>query len=903
MEEDRPAAPAPDDSMEDEEAPSTSGVQEQAPGGDETIVVAEESDSGSEESSMSLSSPQQKGVKRKLGNDDEGAIVQPTPLPEGMPLLELVVQGSGGQATPLTLRAILQALGASSLHPPTRALDRFFGSQLPSTHQFVSLAMAIRQAVRDRRRTQAGIRGQVAWKLASPNVAWRMGYLTYRSWMYSYSDDRPNRILISLQVTLACESGARCHVAFSAGTFRPWVHNRADFMWMSSQVRVGEIVQSCDRFYRVFFDYLAIFKSPAFIWENVLAPEQRLAFMEFLGYLQGTDDQLVMRFVDDALRTTKIETPWLSANPGLALLHGWTAAMLRGRVLGRDALGVSSEEPGEDTPGETQTESEDSDSDADEEIPHIVSRDEEKSTRPPLFLRRMHRLMLWRTTESRKAQAEAHQMDGATPTDSAPRPTEGIRETGLPKGRRKALRPEPAPSRGETLELANMIRQQHSGARQTRDAVAPAISDVTQEPTVRPSTSTLGAGSYSQRADEVPGGANDQTPGGPGPFVRPWEIPTPQVPSPAPVLVRPRPIAVRTRLASRLAAPSSSAPVQGMSVASTPIRPATPRATLPGMSFGELGGPTHMPRPQYASPVGYLPARPSIHRAPGVPPPPTMAPILHGPVPRQEAMPRIGRPPLRPRVLRLPQAFPYFSPTGVPVRTYLALMRSRELGRPHPGVSMEPWSEHNISQVQVSTPRAPAPDHPRFPRADFRHSVGPGPLSGVPPLVPRQVPEPIRQWTPGANIGPRQQMIVIEPIRPQNQMFPQARPGQGVDMSQIPAAEPQVPPYVEIPVSEPSGSGHPLVSAVTQCNVSQYDLGEDSEVSESIEELETSEIGEALDLSIHNRPVIKTPEIIVVEHGGNQSDIYTGARVKVSAMVHSGQGADLPDLEDPQDEE
>ncbi len=175
-------------------------------------------------------------------------------------------------------------------------------------------AMAIRQAIRDRRRNPASRRDQAKWRLQTLAAGWPMGYQAYSSWMYSYTDHQTAPTFVQLQATLGCTGGRRCHVTFSAGTFKPPRCTPGDRQWLYVQSSVGNIVQSCNPRYSIFFDYMAIHRSLTKIWEEVLTPDQRVSFMEFLGFLQRTDLSYIKSFVSDALGTTSIQTPWIDDN-------------------------------------------------------------------------------------------------------------------------------------------------------------------------------------------------------------------------------------------------------------------------------------------------------------------------------------------------------------------------------------------------------------------------------------------------------------------------------------------------------------------------------------------------------------------------------------------------------------
>ncbi len=154
-------------------------------------------------------------------------------------------------------------------------------------------------------------------------AGWPMGYQAYSSWMYSYTDHQTTPTFVHLQATLGCTGGRRCHVTFSAGTFKPPRCTPGDRQWLYVQSSVGNIVQSCNPRYSIFFDYMAIHR-------EVLTPDH-VSFMEFLGFLQRTDLSYIKNFVSDALGTTSIQTPWIDDNPSTETAQAWNAGFLRGR--------------------------------------------------------------------------------------------------------------------------------------------------------------------------------------------------------------------------------------------------------------------------------------------------------------------------------------------------------------------------------------------------------------------------------------------------------------------------------------------------------------------------------------------------------------------------------------------
>lgn len=118
MEEERPGPLAPDDNMEEEEVPSTSGVQVQAPGMDEDIVVIPDSESSSGEEGERLPDspppPPQKGKKRKRRKSDDASGTTPS-QPPCVPQLELGVVEDFGGPQHQTLGKLLHAVSATTL--------------------------------------------------------------------------------------------------------------------------------------------------------------------------------------------------------------------------------------------------------------------------------------------------------------------------------------------------------------------------------------------------------------------------------------------------------------------------------------------------------------------------------------------------------------------------------------------------------------------------------------------------------------------------------------------------------------------------------------------------------------------------------------------------------------------
>lgn len=377
-------------------------------------------------------------------------------------------------------------------------------------------AMAIRQAIRDRRRNPASRRDQAKWRLQTLAAGWPMGYQAYSSWMYSYTDHQTTPTFVHLQATLGCTGGRRCHVTFSAGTFKPPRCTPGDRQWLYVQSSVGNIVQSCNPRYSIFFDYMAIHRSLTKIWEEILTPDQRVSFMEFLGFLQRTDLSYIKNFVSDALGTTSIQTPWIDDNPSTETAQAWNAGFLRGRAYGLDLLRTEGEHV-EGATGETREESEDAESDGDDEdLPCIVSRGGPKVKRPPIFIRRLHRLLLMRagkrTEQGKEVLEKARGSTYGTPRPPVPKPRPEVPqsdETATSHG--SAQVPEPPTIHLAAQGMAYTLHEQH-GMAPCPVAQAP--------PTPLPPVSP---------GDQLPGVSSDgrvacaPVPAPAGPIVRPWE--------------------------------------------------------------------------------------------------------------------------------------------------------------------------------------------------------------------------------------------------------------------------------------------------------------------------------------------------------------------------------------------
>ncbi len=463
-------------------------------------------------------------------------------------------------------------------------------------------AMAIRQAIRDRRRNPASRRDQAKWRLQTLAAGWPMGYQAYSSWMYSYTDHQTTPTFVHLQATLGCTGGRRCHVTFSAGTFKPPRCTPGDRQWLYVQSSVGNIVQSCNPRYSIFFDYMAIHRSLTKIWEEILTPDQRVSFMEFLGFLQRTistlkkpgsslltpdqrvsfmeflgflqrtDLSYIKNFVSDALGTTSIQTPWIDDNPSTETAQAWNAGFLRGRAYGLDLLRTEVEHV-EGATGETREESEDAESDGDDEdLPCIVSRGGPKVKRPPIFIRRLHRLLLMRagkrTEQGKEVLEKARGSTYGTPRPPVPKPRPEVPqsdETATSHG--SAQVPEP-PIIHLAAQGAYTLHEQH-GMAPCPVAQAP--------PTPLPPVSP---------GDQLPGVSSDgrvacaPVPAPAGPIVRPWEPSLTQAAGQAFAPVRPQhmpvePVPVPTVALERPVYPK-------------PVRPAPPKFAMQGP--GETSG-------------------------------------------------------------------------------------------------------------------------------------------------------------------------------------------------------------------------------------------------------------------------------------------------------------------------
>lgn len=434
--------------------------------------------------------------------------------------------------------------------------------------------MAIRQAIRDRRRNPASRRDQAKWRLQTLAAGWPMGYQAYSSWMYSYTDHQTTPTFVHLQATLGCTGGRRCHVTFSAGTFKPPRCTPGDRQWLYVQSSVGNIVQSCNPRYSIFFDYMAIHRSLTKIWEEILTPDQRVSFMEFLGFLQRTDLSYIKNFVSDALGTTSIQTPWIDDNPSTETAQAWNAGFLRGRAYGLDLLRTEGEHV-EGATGETREESEDAESDGDDEdLPCIVSRGGPKVKRPPIFIRRLHRLLLMRagkrTEQGKEVLEKARGSTYGTPRPPVPKPRPEVPqsdETATSHG--SAQVPEPP-----TIHLAAQGMGCYSVHEQHGMAPCPvAQAPPTPLPPVSP-------------GDQLPGVSSDgrvacaPVPAPAGPIVRPWEPSLTQAAGQAFAPVRPQhmpvePVPVPTVALERPVYPK-------------PVRPAPPKFAMQGP--GETSG-------------------------------------------------------------------------------------------------------------------------------------------------------------------------------------------------------------------------------------------------------------------------------------------------------------------------
>ncbi len=443
--------------------------------------------------------------------------------------------------------------------------------------------MAIRQAIRDRRRNPASRRDQAKWRLQTLAAGWPMGYQAYSSWMYSYTDHQTAPTFVQLQATLGCTGGRRCHVTFSAGTFKPPRCTPGDRQWLYVQSSVGNIVQSCNPRYSIFFDYMAIHRSLTKIWEEVLTPDQRVSFMEFLGFLQRTDLSYIKSFVSDALGTTSIQTPWIDDNSSTETAQAWNAGFLRGRAYGLDLLRTEGEHV-EGATGETREESEDTESDGDDEdLPCIVSRGGPKVKRPPIFIRRLHRLLLMRagkrTEQGKEVLEKARGSTYGTPRPPVPKPRPEVPqsdETATSHG--SAQVPEPPTIHLAAQGMAYPLHEQR-GMAPCPVAQAP--------PTPLPPVSP---------GDQLPGVSSDgrvacaPVPAPAGPIVRPWEPSLTQAAGQAFAPVRPQhmpvePVPVPTVALERPVYPK-------------PVRPAPPKIAMQG------------PINQGASAAHFLPQQP-----------------------------------------------------------------------------------------------------------------------------------------------------------------------------------------------------------------------------------------------------------------------------------------------------
>lgn len=735
--------------------------------------------------------------------------------------------------------------------------------------------------------------------------------------MYSYTDDNETRMVIRLNVTIACEHGERCHMSFSAGTFKPPRMNSADYQWLVVQTRVGNIVQSCDPRYRVFFDYLGIFRCLRYIWDYVLTPEQRIPFMVFLGFLQRTELTYLQRFVDEALGTSSLDTPWVNEEGNVTLSQEWTAALLRGRLFDRAAIGTA-EEQDDDATGETQAESEVVESDEDEEqIPRIVSKEESKEKRPAIFLKLGHRRALLKpgggTLEARRAKAAALGMTDDIILAIDPRPsTEEPEDTGTVKSRRKALQPEPAPGPAELAELANLYRQMHGGPSQPTGRPGPAPCLVPQVPPAPsppvPPGDQLPSGQEIQEAVHAPG------PAPVGAFVRPWEAAstrahlegptTPRQPAmadPGPTQPHDLHSAGSTGYASSLTfspataftpvTVSSGAPGPAPPLVSLPLRPIPRRATLPGFGFGGEGV-AQLHGPQYGSHLDY----PQEIPGPGIYPGPSHTegyyPAMRS---RSRYGPRVRRPSVR------WQVSPYRTPESAPVRHRLALMRSRAQG---PQTSVD---EGFHIQQQAADPWTFITEQQMCHTGYFSQGADLAPAPGMTGTPPRHLElpahQPVRQEAPEAYGHAFPHMSAPWPLIPEQQSSQDPYVSYGTGSVQTPASASVPPLYVEAPAFTPASPGAPLLPTVTQYHFSQAAL-EPGTDDEGAEGSDPSELCEAIDLSIHGRPRPGTPERIIVGAGDGQTENGDSTRVVlVSAMVHLGQGAEFPDLEDPPDAE
>nr|QAD64306.1 EBNA-3A [human gammaherpesvirus 4] len=924
MDKDRPGLPAPDDNIE--EVPSTSGVQERASEGDWENVLIEISDSSSEEEAEDAHlEPSQRGKKRKRVDDDAGgsAPAQHVPPPQlDHPGLEAILY-----RFPLDLRRFIQAIGAAATHPDTRAIDQFFGSQISNTDLYVMYAMAIRQAIRDRRRNPASRRSQVKWRMTTLAAGWPMGYQAYSSWMYSYTDPQVTATIIHLQATLGCASGRRCHVTFSAGTFRPPRCSPGDRQWLYVQSRVGDLVQSSNPCYSIFFDYMAIHRSLTKIWDEVVTPDQRVTFMEFLGFLQRTELVYVKSFVSYALGTTSIETPWMDENPSTETAQAWNAGLLRGRAYGQDLLRTEGEH-GEGATCETREESEDTESDGDdEELPRVVSRDGTKHRRPPIFLRRLHRLLLMRAGKgkerARETLAKAPRRTYGTPRPPVQKPRPEVPqsyETATSHG--SAQVPEPPPT--------HPLHQQHS--------MAPCM--VAQNP-----RAPLG--------DQLPGvpkdgrGACAPVPALAGPIVRPWESsllqspgrafapvspqPMPVEPVPVPTVALERPVCPappeiamqgpgepsgikRTRERWR-PAPWTPNPPRSPSQMSVRDRLARLRAEAQARQASVEVQPTQLTQVSPQQPME-RPLEPEQQMFPG-------SPFIQVADVARES----GVPAMQPQYFDLPLTQPISQGApAAPLRASMGPVPPVPATQPQyfdipltEPISQGASAAHFLPQQPMEGPLVP--ERWMFQGATLSQSVRPGVAQSQYFDLP--LTQPINHGAPAAHF--LHQPPMEGPWVPEQWMFQGAPPSQGTDVVQHQLDD------LGYPLHDLNHPGVPVSPAVNQYHFSQAafglpidedESGEGSDTSEPYEALDLSIHGrpcpqapewpvqgeggqdatEVLDLSIHGRPRPRTPEWPVQGESGQNVTDHEPRRVVVSAIVHMCQDDEFPDLQDPPDE-
>ncbi|QCF50696.1 UNVERIFIED_ASMBLY: nuclear antigen EBNA-3A [human gammaherpesvirus 4] len=943
MDKDRPGPPALDDNME-EEVPSTSVVQEQVSAGDWENVLIELSDSSSEkEAEDAHLEPAQKGTKRKRVDHDAGGSAPARPMLPPQP--DLPGREAILRRFPLDLRTLLQAIGAAATRIDTRAIDQFFGSQISNTEMYIMYAMAIRQAIRDRRRNPASRRDQAKWRLQTLAAGWPMGYQAYSSWMYSYTDHQTTPTFVHLQATLGCTGGRRCHVTFSAGTFKPPRCTPGDRQWLYVQSSVGNIVQSCNPRYSIFFDYMAIHRSLTKIWEEILTPDQRVSFMEFLGFLQRTDLSYIKNFVSDALGTTSIQTPWIDDNPSTETAQAWNAGFLRGRAYGLDLLRTEGEHV-EGATGETREESEDAESDGDDEdLPCIVSRGGPKVKRPPIFIRRLHRLLLMRackrTEQGKEVLEKARGSTYGTPRPPVPKPRPEVPqsdETATSHG--SAQVPEPPTIHLAAQGMAYTLHEQH-GMAPCPVAQAP--------PTPLPPVSP---------GDQLPGVSSDgrvacaPVPAPAGPIVRPWEPSLTQAAGQAFAPVRPQhmpvePVPVPTVALERPVYPK-------------PVRPAPPKFAMQGP--GETSGIRRArerwrPAPWTPNPprspsqmsvrdrLARLRAEAQVKQASVEVQPTQLTQVspqqpMEGPlVPEQQMFPGApfsqvadvvrapGVPAMQPQYFDLPLIQPISQ--GAPVAPLRASM-----GPVPPVPATQPQyfdipltepinqgasAAHFLPQQPMEGPLVP--ERWMFPGAALSQSVRPGVAQSQYFDLP--LTQPINHGAPAAHF--LHQPPMEGPWVPEQWMFQGAPPSQGTDVvqHQLDALG-----YALHGLNHP---GVPVSPAVNQYHLSQAAFGLPIDEDESGEGSDTSEPCEALDLSIHGRPCPQAPEWPVQEEGGQDAtevlDLsihgrprprtpewpvqgeggqnVTGPetrRVVVSAVVHMCQDDEFPDLQDPPDE-